>query len=43
MVKSELAVGCGLLVLLYVIFNPWNMFMPGYVVMGLLVGAVCST
>jgi hypothetical protein len=40
MFKSELAVGCGLLVLLYVIFNPWNMFMPGYVVMGLLVGAV---
>lgn len=40
MVKSELAVGCGLLVLLYVIFNPWNMFMPGYVVMGLLIAAV---
>jgi hypothetical protein len=39
MFKSELAVGCGLLVLLYVIFNPWNMFMPGYVVMGLLLCA----
>ena len=40
MAKSELAVGCGLLVLLYIIFNPWNLFMPGYLVMGLLTGAV---
>jgi hypothetical protein len=40
MVKSELAVGCGLLVLLSIIFNPWNIFMPGYVVMVLLIGAI---
>jgi uncharacterized membrane protein len=40
MAKKELLVGLGLLVLLFVIFNPWNMFMPGYAVMGLLVGAV---
>ena len=40
MAKKELLVGLGLLVLLFIIFNPWNMFMPGYVVMGLLVGAV---
>ena len=38
--KSELAVGLGLLALLYIIFNPWNLFMPGYVVMGFLIGAV---
>ena len=40
MVKSELAVGCGLLVLLYVIFNPWNILMPGYLIMGILIAAV---
>ncbi len=40
MAKSELSVGLGLLALLYIIFNPWNMFMPGYLVMGLLIGAV---
>lgn len=39
-IKGELAVGLGLLVLLFVIFNPWQVFMPGYVVMGLLIGAV---
>jgi hypothetical protein len=38
--KGELWVGCGLLVLLYIIFNPFNIFMPGYVVMGFLIGAV---
>ncbi|MGD1003389.1 MAG: hypothetical protein ABR884_02325 [Minisyncoccia bacterium] len=40
MAKKELSVGVGLLVLLFVIFNPWNLFMPGYAVMTLLVGAV---
>lgn len=40
MPKTELSVGVGLLVLLFVIFNPWNVFMPDYAVMGLLVGAV---
>jgi len=40
MVKKELSVGIGLLALLFVIFNPWNMFMPDYAVMALLIGAV---
>lgn len=40
MLKKELLVGLGLLVLLFIIFNPWSIFMPGYVVMGFLVGAV---
>jgi F0F1-type ATP synthase assembly protein I len=40
MAKKELLVGLGLLVLLFIIFNPWNMFMPGYAVMGFLVAAV---
>lgn len=35
--KSELAVGLGLLVLLYVIFNPFGLFMPGYMIMMFLV------
>lgn len=38
--KKELLVGLGLLVLLFIIFNPWNIFMPGYLVMGILVGAI---
>jgi cobalamin synthase len=38
--KGEIAVALGLLVLLFVIFNPWNVLMPGYVVMGLLTAAV---
>ena len=38
--KAELSVGLGLLALIYIIFNPWNVFMPGYVVMGFLIGAV---
>lgn len=40
MAKKELLVGLGLLALLFVIFNPWNVFMPGYAVMALLIGAV---
>jgi hypothetical protein len=40
MAKKELSVGLGLLVLLFIIFNPWHLFMPGYAVMTLLVGAV---
>ncbi len=39
-VKGELVIGVGLLVLLFIIFNPWNVFMPGFVVMGLLIGIV---
>jgi ABC-type Fe3+-siderophore transport system permease subunit len=38
--KGELSVGVGLLALLYIIFNPWNLFMPGYVVMGFLIAAI---
>jgi hypothetical protein len=38
--KGELSVGLGLLVLLYIIFNPFSWFMPGYMIMGFLVGAV---
>jgi heme O synthase-like polyprenyltransferase len=40
MAKKELLVGLGLLILLFIIFNPWNMFMPGYVVMSFLIGAI---
>lgn len=40
MAKKELLVALGLLVLLFIIFNPWSLFMPGYAVMGLLVGAI---
>jgi hypothetical protein len=40
MAKKELLVGLGLLILLFIIFNPLNMFMPGYAVMGFLVGAI---
>lgn len=29
----------GLVVLLFIIFNPWNVFMPGYLVMGFLIAA----
>ncbi len=39
-IKGELVVGSGLLILLFIIFNPWNIFMPGYVVMSLLAGAI---
>ncbi len=38
--RGEIAVAIGLLILLFVIFNPWSVFMPGYAVMGLLVGIV---
>lgn len=38
--KSELGISLGLLALLFVLFNPWNWFMPGFVVMSLLVGIV---
>lgn len=38
--KGELLVGVGLIALLYIIFNPWQIFMPGYVVMGFLIVAV---
>lgn len=37
---GELAISIGLLALLFVIFNPWNIFMPGYVVMAILVAAI---
>jgi hypothetical protein len=40
MAKKELLVGLGLIVLLFVIFNPWSVFMPGYLVMGILIGAI---
>lgn len=40
MAKKELVVGLGLVILLFIIFNPWNAFMPSYAVMSLLVGAV---
>jgi putative flippase GtrA len=40
MFKGELAVGVGLLALLYIIFNPWRLFMPGYVIMGFLIAVV---
>jgi hypothetical protein len=40
MAKTELSVGLGLIALLFIIFNPWNMFMPGYLVMGILTAAV---
>lgn len=39
---GELSVSIILLVLLFVLFNPFAVFMPGFVVMGLLVGAVVS-
>ncbi len=38
--KGELSVGLGLVALLYIIFNPWNLFMPGYIIMGFLIAAV---
>ena len=38
--KGEISVALGLLILLFVIFNPWGMWMPGYLVMTLLTGAV---
>lgn len=38
--KGELGVAIGLLVLLFVVFNPWNVLMPGYIVMALLIGLV---
>ena len=41
-IKGELAVGLGLVALLFIIFNPWGIFMPGYVVMGLLTGPLFS-
>ena len=37
---GELTVLIGFLVLIFVIFNPWSIAMPDYLVMGLLVGAV---
>ena len=38
--KGELGVLVGLLGLLFVLFNPWNVLMPGYVVMALIIGAM---
>ena len=38
--SGELSVSLGLLVLLLVIFNPWALFMPGYLVMSFLIAAV---
>jgi uncharacterized membrane protein len=38
--KSELLVSLGLLVLLYIIFNPFGMFMPGYLIMGFLTAVI---
>lgn len=38
--KSELSVGVGLLVLLYIIFNPFSWFMPGYLIMSFLIAAI---
>lgn len=38
--KGELLVGLGLLVLLFIIFNPFGFFMPGYMIMGFLIVAV---
>ncbi len=40
MAKKESLVGLGLLVLLFIIFNPWNLFMPGYLVLGFLIAAI---
>jgi hypothetical protein len=37
---GELFVSLGLLVLLFIMFNPWQLFMPGYMVMGLMVAIV---
>jgi heme O synthase-like polyprenyltransferase len=36
----ELAVSLGLLALLFVLYNPWDLLMPGYLVMSFLVGMV---
>ena len=38
--RSELTVGVGLLALLFIIFNPFSVFMPGYLVMTFLVMAI---
>jgi heme O synthase-like polyprenyltransferase len=38
--KSELTVGLGLLLLLGVIFNPFQVFMPGYMIATVLVAAI---
>ena len=38
--KSELTVGLGLLVLLFIIFNPFSVLMPGYMIMTFLVAAI---
>ncbi len=40
--SGEIAVSVVLLALLFILFNPFGVFMPGYVVMGLLLGAVVS-
>ncbi len=36
-IKGEVMIAIGMLVLLFVLFNPWSLFMPGYVAMSLLV------
>jgi cobalamin synthase len=38
--KGELSVAVGLLALLFVIFNPWRMWMPGYLIMWFLIAVV---
>jgi len=38
--SGEIAVSVILLILLFILFNPFAVFMPGYLVMGLLVAAV---
>ena len=38
--KSELSIGIALIVLLFVIFNPFSLFMPGYLIMFFLIGAI---
>jgi heme O synthase-like polyprenyltransferase len=40
MATKELSIGVILIALLVIIFNPWQMFMPGYMVMGLLIGLI---
>ena len=39
-IKGELGIAVVLLGLLFVVFNPWDIAMPSYVVMSLLVGLV---
>ena len=38
--KSEVGVGIGLLLLLFIIFNPFHAFMPGYMIATFLISVV---